>query len=58
MKCGKEILLVPDVEAISRAIEVYIWEHLKKENPRKAAFESNRLWDLLIAAAFTQAYVA
>jgi len=58
-ECGKEILIVPDVDAMSRAIEAHVWEHLKEEkNPRKAAYESNRLWDLLVAATFSKAFVA
>jgi hypothetical protein len=48
-ECGFEILLVPDLKAMGRAIEIHAAEHAKKEqSSEKAAFEEARIQDLLI----------
>ncbi|MCW4009482.1 MAG: hypothetical protein NWF05_02540 [Candidatus Bathyarchaeota archaeon] len=55
-ECGKEILLVPDLKAMAEAIDAHVKEHCKREtNPEKAAAESERLWNLLVAAVFEKA---
>jgi hypothetical protein len=52
-ECGKEILLVPDLKAMANALEAHVLEHCKKEkDPTKAACESDRLWNLLLARVF------
>jgi hypothetical protein len=51
-----EILLVPDLKAMSNALEAHVLEHSKKEkDPAKAERESERLWNLLIAEVFQKA---
>ena len=56
-ECGMEIQLVPDLKAMANAIEAHVLEHCKKEkDPVKAAFESDRLWNFLIALTFEQAF--
>ncbi len=61
-ECGAEILLVPDVKAMSHAIEVHVAEHIestrllrKKNRPTPSvslAEEAERVRDALIAQAF------
>ena len=52
-ECGKEILLLPDLKEMSNALEAHVLEHCKREkDPAKAICESDRLWNLLIAAVF------
>jgi hypothetical protein len=49
-ECGAKILLVPDLKAVSHAIEEHSAEHGKKEkDPAKAAAEVERIQDDLIA---------
>jgi hypothetical protein len=51
-ECGFEILVVPDLKAMGRAIEDHAAEHAKKEkNSAKAAFAEARIQNLLIALA-------
>jgi hypothetical protein len=46
-ECGTEILLVPDLGAMDRAIDAHVAEHRKKgNNPSKAA-TSSRISQLL-----------
>jgi hypothetical protein len=48
-ECGFEILLVPDLKAMGKAIEDHAAEHAKKEkDPGKAVFEESRIQSLLI----------
>jgi hypothetical protein len=55
-ECGKEILLVPDLKAMTNAIEAHVLEHSKKmKDPIIAAVESDRLWSILVALVFKQA---
>ena len=55
-ECGFSILLVPDLEAMSKAIEHHALEHAKKEKDvAKAAFEEERIQNLLIAQALDKA---
>jgi len=45
-QCCKEILLLPDLKAMSNALEAHVLEHCKKEkDPIKAARKSERLWN-------------
>jgi hypothetical protein len=55
-ECGFEILVVPDLKAMGRAIEDQAAEHAKKEkNSAKATFEEIRIQNLLIAKALDKA---
>ena len=55
-ECGTEILLVPDLKAMTTAIEAHVLEHSQKlKDPVKAAVESDRLWSVLVALVFKQA---
>ncbi len=55
-ECGVEILLVPDLKAMDRAIDTHAMEHGKKEkDPEKAAFEEERIRCILIAQALNAA---
>jgi len=53
-KCGAQILLVPDVAAMSRAIERHVLSHKTKEKKLKAK-ELDALRDDLIAKVFERA---
>jgi hypothetical protein len=49
-ECGFEILLVPDVDAMAKAIENHAEEHARKErNFAEAAFEKERVYLILTA---------
>ena len=55
-ECGTEILVVPDLHAMEKAIEAHVSEHCKHEkDSAKAVSESNRIWNLLAAAVFDSA---
>lgn len=55
-ECGFGILLVPDLKAMSKAIEDHAAEHAKKEeNSVKAAFVEERIQNLLIVQALDKA---
>jgi hypothetical protein len=55
-ECGFVILLVPDLKAMTKAIEHHAAEHAKKEKDiAKAAFEEERIQNLLIAQALDMA---
>jgi hypothetical protein len=48
-ECGAEILFLPDVRAMSHAIEVHVAEHRQKSKaPAGAAAEAERVRDALI----------
>jgi hypothetical protein len=50
-ECGKEILIVPDLKAMSQALNAHIHEHCKNlSDPQKADSEANRLLDMLTAS--------
>ncbi len=54
--CGKEILLVPDVELMGEAIEAHVKEHKKKVKEAKdAEVEAERIRDFLIEKVFRKA---
>ena len=46
-ECGKEILLVPDLKAMSKAIETHAFEHGKGKKSEKAASEVEHILDFL-----------
>jgi len=47
-ECGLEILVVPDLKAMNRAIKTHVEEHREKEhNPKGDIFASNRINQLL-----------
>jgi len=49
-RCGKEILLVPNVVEMSKAIEDHVEEHEKKiKNRRQAKTEAQEILDDLLA---------
>ncbi len=55
--CGKEILLVPDVELMGEAIEAHVKEHKQKVQGRKnAEAEAERTRDALIAKVLRKAW--
>jgi hypothetical protein len=51
-ECGYQILLVPDVQAMSQAIERHVLEH-KNKGANEA--EASRIEDALISQVFDQA---
>jgi hypothetical protein len=53
-KCGVQILLVPDVAAMSRAIETHVLSHKTNEKTLKTK-DLDALHDDLIAKAFEKA---
>jgi hypothetical protein len=54
-ECGTEILLLPDLKAMDRAIEAHVAEHKKKgNNPSKAA-TSSRISQLLVQLSLRKA---
>lgn len=58
-ECGFEILLVPDLKMMTRAIEVHAAEHGKREkDSAKAAFEGERIRAVLNALALNGAAAA
>ena len=52
--CGAEILLVPDVKLMSKAIEAHVATHRQK-NPTLAELEAERIRDSLIIKVFDKA---
>ncbi len=58
-ECGFEILLIPDLKKLAKAIEEHAAEHVKQENdPVKAALEKERILDDLTAQALRGAATA
>jgi hypothetical protein len=56
--CGKEIVLVPDIELMGEAIEAHVKEHKNKILGRKnAEAEAERTRDDLIAKVLRKASV-
>ena len=54
--CGYEILLVPDIKVMSKAIEAHAKEHKQKVKDSKAAkAEAERIIDYLIEQVFDKA---
>ncbi|MGD6852067.1 MAG: hypothetical protein ACQCN6_08415 [Candidatus Bathyarchaeia archaeon] len=54
--CGAEILLLPDVKLMSKAIEAHVEEHIKNiKNAKKAEEEAERVRDDLITKVFDKA---
>ena len=55
-KCGYEILLIPDIKAMSRAIENHLQDHEQKQtNQIKHGKEIEKLRDALIVHVLAQA---
>jgi len=55
-ECGFEILLVPNLKIMTKAIEAHAAEHRKREkDPTKAAFEEERIQAILNAQALSRA---
>jgi hypothetical protein len=46
-ECGVEILVVPDLQAMNRAIKTHVAEHRKKEILRKTYSNSDKISQLL-----------
>ncbi len=58
-ECGAEILMVPDLKAMSTAIEAHVLAHLKqKKDSDDVVRESERLWNLLIVQVLEKASAA
>jgi hypothetical protein len=58
-ECGFEILLVPDLKMMAKAIEVHAAKHGKREkDSAKAAFEEERIQAVLNALALNGAAAA
>lgn len=54
-RCGAEILVVPNVEAMSKAIEAHVEEHKKTiKNHKEARKEAGRVRDELIEKVLMQ----
>jgi hypothetical protein len=53
-ECGREILLLPEVKTLGRAIEEHAMEHLRKYALTQE--EADAVQDSLIAQAFKLAY--
>ena len=52
-ECGKEIMVIPDVRAMDKAIEIHVAMHIEKMKPPvEEDAEANRLRDDLIAQLF------
>ncbi len=55
-ECGFAIILIPDLKAMSKAIEDHALKHAKKEKDiAKAAFQEARIQNLLTAQALDKA---
>jgi hypothetical protein len=55
-ECGLEILMVPDLKAMSNAIETHVLAHVKKKKDSADAIqESERIWNLLIVQVLEKA---
>jgi hypothetical protein len=55
-ECGFEILLLPDLQEMSKAIEEHAATHARKEkDPGKAAFVEARIQNLLITQTLDKA---
>jgi hypothetical protein len=54
--CGYEILLVPDVKVMSKAIDAHVEKHKQKvKDPYASNAEAERISDYLIAQVFKKA---
>ncbi len=54
-RCGAQILVISDVELMSKAIEAHVREHREKaKGRREAEFEAERVREDLIAKVFTK----
>jgi hypothetical protein len=53
-ECGAQILVVPDLQAMNRAIETHVAEHRKQENGTKNVFSSGRISQLLSQLALAK----
>jgi hypothetical protein len=57
-ECGAEILLIPQVELMGKAINSHVEEHRATvSDPIKAEFLAKRIEDLLIKAVFDKIQV-
>jgi hypothetical protein len=54
--CGYEILLVPDIKVMSKAIDDHVETHSQKvKDPKASKAEAERISDYLIAQVFGKA---
>ncbi len=54
--CGAEILLVPDVKLMSKALEAHVEEHTRKnKNAKEAESEAQAIMDDLITKVLIKA---
>ena len=54
--CGAEIMLVPNLKAMSKAIEAHVEKHrLKVKDPMEAEAEAESIRDSLITQVFDKA---
>ena len=54
--CGHEILLVPDIKVMSKAIDAHAEEHKQKvKDPKASKAENERIIDYLIEQVFDKA---
>ena len=54
--CGEEILLIPDLEEMGKAIEIHAEKHQQKiSDPTKAQAEAERVKNLLIVQVLLKA---
>ncbi len=52
-ECGTEILLIPDVKAMSEAIEAHVVSHIKRiESSEEKTSEENRIREALVVQVF------
>lgn len=55
-ECGYEIMLVPDLKVMNKAIESHVAEHVKKQPDKaKAEREAKRIGELLIEQVLKKA---
>jgi hypothetical protein len=54
-ECGAEILLIPDLESMSQAIENHIGEHINKAEQPATADCANQIREHLITQVFEKA---
>ena len=54
-ECGTEILLLPDLKAMDRAIDAHVAEHRKKGNNPSRAATSSRISQLLAQLSLSRA---
>ncbi len=54
--CGAEILLIPDVKLMSKALQAHVDEHIRKlKNHKEAKLEAETLMDVLVTKVLQKA---